>query len=51
MDWTERINNVMDYVELHLNDSISENEVSKIAASPYPVFQANTGINRQMHSE
>lgn len=40
MDWTERINKVMDYVELHLCDSISESEVAKIAASNYPAFQA-----------
>lgn len=48
MDWTQRINKVMDYVELHLCDSISENEISKLAASSYPVFQASfsqiTGI-------
>lgn len=41
MDWTERINKVMDYVELHLSDSISESEIAKIAACSYLVFQAS----------
>lgn len=49
MDWTERINKVMDYVELHLCDTICENEVARIATTPYPVFQASfsqiTGIS------
>lgn len=48
MDWTERINKVMDYVESHLCDDISENEIAKIAACSYVVFQASfsqiTGI-------
>lgn len=48
MDWTERINKVMDYVELHLCEVISENEIAKIAACSYAVLQASfsqiTGI-------
>lgn len=40
MDWTERINKVMDYVEAHLCEDISENEIAKIAACSYGTFQA-----------
>ena len=49
MKWTERINKVMDYVELHLCDSVSEDEVAKIAASSFSVFSTSfsqiTGIS------
>lgn len=38
MDWTARVNRVMDYVENHLHEDISEDEVSKIMACPYSVF-------------
>ena len=41
MDWTDRMNKIMDYVEQHLCDQIAESEVAKIAACPYPVFQAS----------
>lgn len=40
MDWTERINKVMDYVEAHLCEDILENEIAKIAACSYGTFQA-----------
>ena len=39
MDWAERINRVMDYVEEHLTENISEEEVARLAACPYPMFQ------------
>ena len=49
MEWTERINKVMDYVELHLCDSIAEKEIARITASSYSVFQTSfsqiTGIS------
>ena len=39
MDWAERINRVMDYVEAHLTEEISEEEIAHLAACPYPMFQ------------
>lgn len=49
MDWTERMNRIMDYVEEHLCDNISEQEIAKITACPYSVFQASfsqiTGVS------
>jgi hypothetical protein len=39
MDWVNRMNAVIDYVEKHLCDEISPDEVSRIIASPYSVFQ------------
>ncbi len=48
MDWMTRMNQVMDYVEAHLCDEISESEVARIVACPYTTFQASfsqiTGI-------
>lgn len=41
MDWTERMNLIMDYVEQHMCSEISEQEIAKIAACPYAVFQAS----------
>ena len=35
MDWTTRLNKVMDYVEASVHGEISEEEISKIAACPY----------------
>lgn len=32
MDWTQRMNQIMEYVEQHLNDEISEMEIAKLAA-------------------
>lgn len=40
MDWTARLNCVMDYVEKHLHDTIEEKEISKITACQYSVFQS-----------
>jgi AraC family transcriptional regulator len=39
MEWIERMNAVIDYMENHLEEDISKNEVSRIAACPYNVFQ------------
>lgn len=39
MEWVDRMNAVMAYVEDHLCGEISSDEVSRIIASPYPVFQ------------
>ncbi len=48
MEWVDRMNAVIDYVEKHLCDEISPDEVSRIIASPYTVFQRSfaqiTGI-------
>lgn len=49
MEWVDRMNNVIDYVEDHLCDKISPNEISRIIASPYSVFQRSfaqiTGVS------
>lgn len=39
MDWTTRLNEVMDYVEEHIHTEISEQDISHIMACPYEVFQ------------
>lgn len=48
MEWTNRMNLVMEYVEQHLCADVSEAEVAKLAACSYPAFQASfsqiTGI-------
>jgi AraC family transcriptional regulator len=48
MEWVNRLNAVIEYIENHLCDAISQDEVSKIIASPYSVFQRSfvqiTGI-------
>jgi AraC family transcriptional regulator len=48
MEWVDRMNAVIEYVETHLTDEISTDEVSKIIACPYGVFQRSfiqiTGI-------
>ncbi len=48
MEWVDRMNAVIDYVEQHLSDDISPDEISRIIASPYSVFQRSfvqiTGI-------
>lgn len=41
MDWTGRLNRVMDYVEDHIHEDLSEDAISKIMACPYPVFQGS----------
>lgn len=43
MEWMQRINRVMDYVEEHLRDEICEEEISKIMACPYQNFQSLFG--------
>ena len=40
MDAIARLNTVMTYVEDHLQDEIREEEISRLIACPYPVFQA-----------
>lgn len=49
MDWMQRMNQVMDYVEQHLCSEISGEEIAQIAACPYPIFQSSfsqiTGIS------
>lgn len=48
MDWTQRMNRIMEYVEQHLCDEMLEDEIARLAACPYSVFQASfsqiTGI-------
>ncbi len=48
MDWTNRMNLVMDYVEEHLCDDIMESDISRLAFCPYSAFQTSfsqiTGI-------
>lgn len=39
MEWVDRMNRVIDYVEDHLCDEIIPDEISKIMACPYSVFQ------------
>ncbi|MCB5873738.1 AraC family transcriptional regulator [Blautia producta] len=49
MNWIERMNLVMDYVELHLCNEISESEIAKIAACTYSLFSSTfsqiTGVS------
>lgn len=49
MDWTQRMNSVMDYVEKNLCGELSENEIAHIMGCPYAVFQSSfsqiTGIS------
>ena len=49
MDWTTRMNQIMNNVETHLCDSIDEKEIAKIAACSYTAFQSSfsqiTGIS------
>ena len=39
MDWAERMNRVVDYVEDHLDGRVDEATVAQIAVCPYPLFQ------------
>ncbi|ROR30597.1 AraC-like DNA-binding protein [Mobilisporobacter senegalensis] len=39
VEWVDRMNAVIDYVENNLWGEISSSEISKIMASPYTVFQ------------
>ena len=43
MEWMQRINRVMDYVEDRLRDDVDEEEVSRIMACPYQNFQSLFG--------
>ena len=43
MEWMQRINRVMDYVEDHLRDDVDEEEASRIMACPYQNFQSLFG--------
>lgn len=49
MDWTQRMNSVMDYVEKNLCGELSENEIARIMGCPYTAFQSSfsqiTGIS------
>lgn len=48
MEWVDRMNQVIDYIEAHLCDDINTDEISRIMACPYSVFQRSfapiTGI-------
>lgn len=38
MEWVDRMNRVIDYLEAHLCDEISYDEISRIMLCPYSVF-------------
>ena len=38
VDWAERMNRVVDYVENHLDGRVDEETVAQIAACPYPLL-------------
>lgn len=48
MDWVDRMNKAIDYVENHLTSEIDSEDISKIMACPFSVFQRSfvqiTGI-------
>lgn len=48
MDWVDRMNEAIDYVESHLNGEIDSEEISRIMVCPFTVFQRSfiqiTGI-------
>ncbi|SDY31282.1 AraC family transcriptional regulator [Evansella caseinilytica] len=48
MEWVDRMNIVIDYVENHLNSEIDSEEISRMMACPFTVFQRSfiqiTGI-------
>ncbi len=48
MEWVDRMNKVIDYLEEHLCDEINPDEISRILTCPYSVFQRSfapiTGI-------
>ncbi len=48
MDWVDRMNQAIHYVEDHLNNKIDEKEISRITACPFSLFQGSftqiTGI-------
>lgn len=48
MEWVDRMNQAINYIEAHLCDDINTDEISRIMACPYSVFQRSfapiTGI-------
>ena len=38
MDWVERINSVLDYIEKNLDGEIDENKIAALFASPKGTF-------------
>ncbi|MGG6309439.1 hypothetical protein [Paenibacillus macerans] len=42
MDWVNRVNQVIDYVENHLCGEIDEKEVSRIAACSFALFKGHS---------
>lgn len=48
MDWVDRMNEAVDYIEDHLNNEIDSDEISRIMACPFSIFQRSfiqiTGI-------
>lgn len=52
MDWVDRMNSAIDYVENNLSCEIDEKEISKIAACSFTLFQGSfTQITRIPLSE
>ena len=41
MDWVDRMNQAVDYVEEHLTGAIDEQEICKIVACSFPMFQSS----------
>lgn len=39
MEWIDRMNQAMDYIESHLQDEIDTEEISRIMACPFMIFQ------------
>lgn len=39
MEWTDNLNSIMSYVESHLDGEIDTEEISKLAACPFAMFQ------------
>ena len=43
MEWMERMNRTMDYIEENLSGSIDPEQIARIMACPYAVFQRGFG--------
>ncbi len=39
MEWTDNLNNIMAYVESHLDGEIDTEEIGRLAICPFPMFQ------------
>lgn len=39
MEWTENLNKIMAYVESHLDGELDPDEIGRLAACPYAMFQ------------